>query len=195
MPTSQQTVQFNEIPYAWRVPGTYVEVRPNFSNAGVFDWPARVLIIGQMLSSGTATPATAYPLTSAAQAKALFGAGSQAAQMAWAFLKANPYTRVDIMGVADASAATHANGSITPSGAATAPGTINLLIAGQPVQVGVNVGDSLTTIKANIIADINANYLSLLGEHRPARSLVEVSALPREALVEIELVARVPARR
>ena len=68
--------------------------------------------------------------------------------------------------------------------------------------VGDNGGSSSDIVKVGIfttriseIADINANYLSLLGEHRPARSLVEVSALPREALVEIELVARVPARR
>jgi phage tail sheath gpL-like len=110
-----------------------------------------------MLSGGTATPATAYALQSVAQAKLLFGAGSQAAAMAWAFLKANPYTRVDIMGVADAGGGSHANGSITPSGTATVSGTINLLVAGQSVSVGVSVGDSLTVIKANIIADINAN--------------------------------------
>jgi 2-iminobutanoate/2-iminopropanoate deaminase len=57
----------------------------------------------------------------------------------------------------------------------------------------VKVG--IFTTRINAIADINSNYLQALGDHRPARSLIEVSALPREALVEIELVARVPGLR
>ena len=53
----------------------------------------------------------------------------------------------------------------------------------------VKVG--IFTTRIGQIAEINASYLDQLGEHRPARSLVEVSALPRQALVEIEMVARV----
>ena len=36
---------------------------------------------------------------------------------------------------------------------------------------------------------INEVYSSYLGEHRPARSMVEVSRLPKNALVEIEVIA------
>ncbi len=53
----------------------------------------------------------------------------------------------------------------------------------------VKVG--IFTTRISEISDINASYIDALGEHRPARSLVEVSALPRQALVEIEMVARV----
>ena len=37
---------------------------------------------------------------------------------------------------------------------------------------------------------LNALYGEVLGEHRPARSTVQVTALPKGALVEIDLVAR-----
>ena len=44
-------------------------------------------------------------------------------------------------------------------------------------------------------ARLNAVYESRFGTHKPARSTVQVAALPRGAQVEIELVARVPASR
>lgn len=39
---------------------------------------------------------------------------------------------------------------------------------------------------------LNELYGKVLGEHRPARSTVQVAALPLGALVEIDLVARIP---
>jgi len=39
---------------------------------------------------------------------------------------------------------------------------------------------------------LNALYGETLGEHRPARSTVQVAALPMGGLVEIDLVARIP---
>lgn len=41
----------------------------------------------------------------------------------------------------------------------------------------------------NAFADINAAYAERFGSHAPARSVVEVSRLPRDASVEVELVA------
>lgn len=40
--------------------------------------------------------------------------------------------------------------------------------------------------------EINSAYLATLKDCRPARSTVEVSSLPRGALVEVEMVAAVP---
>jgi 2-iminobutanoate/2-iminopropanoate deaminase len=57
----------------------------------------------------------------------------------------------------------------------------------------VKVG--IFTTRISEISEINASYLDVLGDLRPARSLVEVSALPRQALVEIEMVARVRGDR
>ena len=38
-------------------------------------------------------------------------------------------------------------------------------------------------------ARVNGIYASFFGEHKPARSCVEVSALPKNGLVEIEVIA------
>ena len=40
---------------------------------------------------------------------------------------------------------------------------------------------------------LNALYGEAMGDHRPARSTVQVAALPKGALVEIDLVARLPS--
>lgn len=54
-------------------------------------------------------------------------------------------------------------------------------------------------VKANIyVTDLaefprlNELYGEALGDHRPARATVQVAALPKGALVEIDVVARVP---
>ena len=39
---------------------------------------------------------------------------------------------------------------------------------------------------------LNAIYAENMGDHRPARSTVQVAGLPKAALVEIDLVARIP---
>lgn len=41
-------------------------------------------------------------------------------------------------------------------------------------------------------AKLNAIYARRFGDHKPARSTVQVAALPRGASVEIEVVARLP---
>jgi 2-iminobutanoate/2-iminopropanoate deaminase len=60
---------------------------------------------------------------------------------------------------------------------------------GAGVQDVVKVG--IFTTKLDEASSINETYLSVIGDHRPARLMVEVSALPRQALVEIEMVVRV----
>lgn len=39
---------------------------------------------------------------------------------------------------------------------------------------------------------LNALYAEAMGSHRPARSTVQVAALPKGSLVEIDLVAKLP---
>lgn len=40
---------------------------------------------------------------------------------------------------------------------------------------------------------VNPIYAEFFGEHKPARSTIEVARLPKDALVEIECVAKLPA--
>lgn len=39
---------------------------------------------------------------------------------------------------------------------------------------------------------LNAMYEEAMGPHRPARSTIQAAALPKGALVEIDLIARIP---
>ena len=61
---------------------------------------------------------------------------------------------------------------------------------------GLGLADIVkTTVFMKNFADfprMNAVYAECFGEHRPARSTVEVSRLPLDALVEIECVALLP---
>ena len=52
-----------------------------------------------------------------------------------------------------------------------------------------------TTVYVADLADfplLNRLYGEAMGDHRPARSTVQVAALPKGALVEIDLVAKLP---
>ncbi|MEQ1567747.1 MAG: RidA family protein [Myxococcota bacterium] len=78
-------------------------------------------------------------------------------------------------------------------------------VASQTVQVFANLAAVLAAagsgldrvVKATVFlksmddfAAMNQVYAESFGEHRPARSTVEVSRLPRDARVEIEVIAR-----
>lgn len=44
----------------------------------------------------------------------------------------------------------------------------------------------------NQFGELNEIYASYFGDHKPARSTVEVARLPRDVFVEIELIAVIP---
>jgi len=145
---------FVEIPVTWKVPGQYMEVKNAINENAVLPFPARGLVMGQMYATGTATAGVVYNITSKAQAKALFGTGSIAADMCDVWLTNNPYTPLDAIGIADASGATAATGSVTIAGTATAAGTLAMYFGGVRVAVGVNLGDTAATVAANLYANL-----------------------------------------
>jgi 2-iminobutanoate/2-iminopropanoate deaminase len=63
---------------------------------------------------------------------------------------------------------------------------------------GCSFGDVVkATVYLTDLADfprLNAIYGEAMGDHRPARSTVQVAALPKGALVEIDFVARQPSQ-
>ncbi len=89
----------------------------------------------------------------------------------------------------------HGSGEIesTSVGGQTKVAMNNALAIAEAHGAGVHdvVKVGIFTTKLDESSSINESYLSVMGEHRPARLLVEVSALPRQALVEIEMVVRV----
>lgn len=81
-------------------------------------------------------------------------------------------------------------------------------IEGQTTQVLANITALLTSaglslsqvVKTTVFlkdlgdfAKMNALYAAAFGEHKPARSTVQVAKLPLDALVEIEVIAEYPA--
>lgn len=61
-------------------------------------------------------------------------------------------------------------------------------------EAGFQIADIVKTVvyirNMNDFAAVNGIYASFFGSHKPARSCVEVSHLPKDGLVEIEVVAQ-----
>ena len=66
-----------------------------------------------------------------------------------------------------------------------------LLAGGSRLDLLLKTTIFLTDLAA--FAEVNAAYAAALGDHRPARATVQVAALPKGALVEIEGVAALAA--
>jgi phage tail sheath gpL-like len=150
------SVSFNHIPAGngVKVPLFYAEM--DNSQAGYFSQPLRSLLVGFKLAAGTAAANTPYLVSSASQAKSLFGVGSMLARMHETYRKSDPTGEVWCIAVAEPGAGVASTGTITVAGPATAAGTIDLYIAGQKVQVAVGSTDTANTVAASINAAINA---------------------------------------
>ena len=148
-------VSFNNIPANIRVPLFYAEV--DNSQAGYFSQELRTLLIGQMLSTGTATADEPVLVSSTDQAKTLFGIGSMLARMHEVARLNNPVGEIWCIPVADPDAGVQADGTLTFTGPSTAAGTLNIYIGADRVQVGVASGDTATAIATAVAAAINAD--------------------------------------
>jgi phage tail sheath gpL-like len=149
------TINFNEIPYDWRVPGTYVEVRPNYVRRGLIPFPAKGLLIVQKLAAGTAVAGQKYEITRPEDGTALFGAGSVGQQMVRAFKKANRTNQVFAIALADDGAGVKATKTLTFSGAGG--GTISLYIQNRRVRYKATSGMTPTQHATAATAAINAD--------------------------------------
>lgn len=147
-------VSFNYIPANVRVPLFYAEM--DNSQAGYFTQNKRALLVGQMLTAGTAAVDTPYLVSTTDMAKTLFGTGSMLARMHEKYRLQDSFGEVWCIAVADAGAGAQATGTVTVTGPATASGTIALYVAGQRVLVPVTSGDTASTIAAAINTAINA---------------------------------------
>lgn len=149
-------LSFDEIPYDWRVPGTYVEVRPDYTNLGLLGYPARALLIGPKRAAGTAAADTAYRITRREQATALFGAGSVAEAMAFAFLACNTTSDLSVMGMEDPQGGAAATATLTLTGSATAAGTLAVAVGNRRATAPVATGATVTAVATALAAAINA---------------------------------------
>jgi len=148
------TLAFKYFPSQWRPSGVNIEFDASQANTATQN--QRALLIGQILSSGTATPNTAVMGYSQNQVNGLCGINSMLALMYAAYRAQDPFGEVWLGPVSDASGGTAASGTITVTGTATAAGTLALYIMGVSVPVAVNLGDTPTVIAGNIVTAITA---------------------------------------
>jgi phage tail sheath gpL-like len=147
------TVSFDRIPLNILTPGVYVEADASRAVQGVSQLPQDVLILGQQLSTGTATAAQVYAVDSADQAKVLFGTTSMIAQAIAAYKAVDSLTPVFAAAVAD-NGTTKATGSITWSGTATAAGELALYVGGRRISVAVANGDTASAVETTALAAV-----------------------------------------
>lgn len=150
------SINFNNIPDNMRVPLCYMEFDNSKAVGGTPDIMHKVLVLGQMLGTGTATAEEPVRVLTADHASNLFGRGSMLASMFDAIKGADRYIETWAIPVVDAAAAAAATKTITIGGAATVSGTLNLYIAGQRVRTAITSGDAAATVATALTASINA---------------------------------------
>ncbi|AHE69776.1 tail sheath protein [Enterobacter ludwigii] len=116
----------------------------------------RTLLIGQMLSAGSAAASIAVPCGSAQMAIELAGAGSMLAEMARVYMDNDTAGDVYLLPLADGANDAAATGSIAISAVPTANGVLSLYIAGTRVPVTLITTDTVEVIGTDIAAAINA---------------------------------------
>ena len=69
---------------------------------------------------------------------------------------------------------------------------LRAVLASAGCEPGDVVKTTIYLVDFSDFGEINDLYGSFMGDHRPARSTVQVAALPKSALLEIDFVARIP---
>lgn len=151
------SISFNQMPTSIRVPGTYVEFDNSQAVTGLSEWPVKVLILGQRLTTGTIAALVPVRVTNAEQARTYFGRGSQLAHWIEAWFRASPWVDVWAMAMDDVGAGLAATQTVTVTGPATASGEAALLIGGRRVPTTITSGQAATAIATAIAASVNAN--------------------------------------
>ncbi|SAI74568.1 tail sheath protein [Bordetella ansorpii] len=147
---------FNTIPTDIRTPGQFLEIDNSKALRGLPSLDRRILVMGNMLATGTASAETLYRINSGDEGAALFGRGSVLHEMLRLVRAANKTSDVWALGLEDLAAGVAATKVITVSGPATAAGTIALYINGQKLSIGVAAGDTPSTVATAIAAVVGA---------------------------------------
>lgn len=151
------SVSFNEIGNNLRVPFVYVEFDNSNAQQGPSLQPYMTLILGQKLSTGSATALDILGVTSEAQAISLFGDGSMAHLMVKKYLEGDKVTELKVMPLDDDGSAVKSTGKITvTAGTSLEDGVASIYIAGKKVSVSIATGDDQDVVAASIVSAINA---------------------------------------
>ncbi|HIH9672214.1 TPA: phage tail sheath subtilisin-like domain-containing protein [Klebsiella pneumoniae] len=148
-------MSLGNIPDDFRVPLVIIDIDNSQALDSAPAQSRKIIAIGQQSATGTATALTSNRITSDGTADQLYGKGSMLAGMLKTLRKANSYTEVWAMGLADIAGGAVAKAELAITGPATAAGTLALLVNGVSVQVGVSADDTADTIATAIIAAVN----------------------------------------
>lgn len=147
-------VPFNTIPQKIFTPLFYAEVDNSAANTTTDSMQA--LLIGPMLTTGTATASEVTYVSSAEQAAELFGHGSLLHRMVKAYRDQDSSGTLYCLPLADPESGVAATKTVTFTGTATEAGTVNLYVGYDLVQAGVDAGDTVSDIAGAVMAAINA---------------------------------------
>ena len=150
-------ISYNQIPNNIRVPLAYIEFDNTKAVSGTPQMLQKILMIGQKLTTGTATTGSAVRVSSHAQAKALFGRGSQLAKMVSVFRKHNDYSDLWVLPLDDKTGSAAATGKIKLIGKATQAGALSVMVAGVNYKFAVAVNDTAAVLATKLAAAINAD--------------------------------------
>lgn len=145
-------------------PGTFQTFVFSTAQRGLTPLPNRVLMIGTMLSTGTATAGAPTQIFDAADADAKFGQGAPVTLMARKALEQAAFQgtspEIWVVGIAEPGGGTKNVHTLTVSGPAAADGNVTIRIAGRTIVCGVASGQSADTVASALqqkIAEQHAN--------------------------------------
>lgn len=151
------SITFNEIPQTgWDLPRVAAEIRPVYSNVGVFQYPNLMLIFAPKLAAAPGAVLTPFQVTRLADVTYRAGAGSIAEDMAADILAGNPFANLWMILIAETGGAAAATGSFALTGTATKAGTLARYIGGRRVAVPVTVGATAASVATALAAAIGA---------------------------------------
>lgn len=148
------TIPFKQIPSNLRVPLFYAEVDNSQANTSTGN--QRALIIGQITSTGVATPNVPIISQSVSDAKTQGGQGSMLAQMTYTYRQNDSFGEVWYLPLADDPSSIAAAGSIAFTSAPTANGTLSLYIGGMLVTTAITSNMTTAQVATAVAAAINA---------------------------------------
>lgn len=144
------------------VPGNYIEILFAQGPASLGSATYSAILIGNKLSTGSATtntvvygPNSATPLATETDCINLFGAGSELHRMFRRFTAVNTVTPLYAIAVPESSG-NKAAINMTLVNTATANGSLRIWVEDEFVDVAIASGDTIATISANAVAAINA---------------------------------------
>lgn len=148
-------ISFDTIPDSIRSPGKYMEFNTKLAVRALPGNPQTVLILGQMLDTGLATPLEPIDIFSDDSAAILFGRGSLAHLMAKEAITANSYLRLQVIGIEDSTTGQAATGNVTLTGSATGTGTLSVFVGNVRINIAATAGDDIAILTTEIAAALS----------------------------------------